>query len=128
MDTMTTDKKKRVRRNHTPALKAQILAECAAPGASVARVAMAHGINANIVHGWRKLAREQALARTSAPVATPVSSSVVAPTFVPLAIEAMRAADDRIQVEVRRGGLSMTIAWPRSAAADLAVWTRELLR
>ena len=55
MDTMATDKK-RIRRNHSLALKAQILAECAAPGASVAKVAMAHGINANIVHGWRKLA------------------------------------------------------------------------
>ncbi len=54
LDTMTTDKT-RIRRNHHPALKAQILAECAAPGASVAQVAMAHGINANIVHGWRKL-------------------------------------------------------------------------
>ena len=53
MDTMTTDKK-RIRRNHSPALKAQVLAECEAPGASVAQVAMSHGINANIVHGWRE--------------------------------------------------------------------------
>jgi hypothetical protein len=37
LDTMHTDKK-RVRRNHSPALKAQIIAECAAPGASVAKV------------------------------------------------------------------------------------------
>lgn len=29
----------------------QILAECAVPGASVAKVAMAHEINANIVLG-----------------------------------------------------------------------------
>ena len=28
------------------------------PGVSVAKLAMAHGINANIVHDWRKLARE----------------------------------------------------------------------
>ena len=39
MDMMTTDNR-RVRRNHSPALKAQILAECATPGASVAKVAM----------------------------------------------------------------------------------------
>ena len=44
----------RVRRNHSAVLKAQILVECAVSGASVARVAMAYGINANIVHGWRK--------------------------------------------------------------------------
>ncbi len=59
MDTMNTDKK-RIRREHSRALKEQILAECAASGASVANVAMAHGINANIVHTWRKMARERA--------------------------------------------------------------------
>lgn len=114
---MTTDKK-RIRRNHSAALKAQILAECEAPGASVAKVAMAHGINANIVHGWRKLARGQGASR------------VVAPTFVPLAIETAPGADDRIHVEVRRGTLSMTIAWPRAAAAaaEMTSWMRELLR
>ena len=48
----------RKRRRHSAELKAQIRAECAVPGASVAKVAMAHGINANIVHGWRKLTRE----------------------------------------------------------------------
>jgi len=32
---------------------------CAVRGASVAKVAMSHGFNANVVHGWRKLARER---------------------------------------------------------------------
>jgi DNA-binding LytR/AlgR family response regulator len=47
----------RKRRRYSPEWKAQILAECDAPGASVAKVALSHGINANIVHGWRKFAR-----------------------------------------------------------------------
>jgi transposase len=115
MDTMTTDKK-RARRNHSPALKAQILTECEAPGASVAKVAMAHGINANIVHGWRKAARE----RTAQPVA--------APSFVPLTIATAPTVDRRIEVQVRRGAVSMTIAWPLSASAEMAAWMRELLR
>ena len=54
---MDTENSRR-RRRHSAEQKAQILAECAVPGASVAKVAMAHGINTNIVHGWRKLARE----------------------------------------------------------------------
>ena len=33
------------------------MAQCDAPGASVAKVAMAHGINANVVHRWRQLVR-----------------------------------------------------------------------
>jgi transposase len=46
------------RRRCSEAKKAQVLAECAAPAASVAKVALAHGINANFVHRWRQLARE----------------------------------------------------------------------
>lgn len=108
---------KRVRRKHSAALKAQVLGECAAPGGSVAKVAMSHGINANIVHGWRRAARELA----TRPV-------VAAPSFVPLAIEAAPQAERSIEVEVHRGALSMTIAWPMSAAAEMTVWMRELLR
>ena len=50
---MTSDKK--TRRRYSAAQKAQVLAECDEPGASVAKVAMAHGINANVVHRWRQL-------------------------------------------------------------------------
>jgi transposase len=33
-----------------------------------------------------------------------------------------------IRVELRRGTTAMTITWPANAAADFALWTRELLR
>ena len=49
-----------LRRRHSAQLKASVLEQCAVPGASVAKVAMSHGLNANVVHGWRKLARERA--------------------------------------------------------------------
>ncbi|WP_458237632.1 transposase, partial [Pseudomonas sp. P5_A2_2] len=41
---------KRGRRRHDDELKAKVLSECAVPGASVAHVALAHGLNANLVH------------------------------------------------------------------------------
>jgi transposase len=62
MDTMNGDKTAK-RRRYGAQLQAQILAECEAPGASVARVAMSHGINANIVHSWRRRARAGTAAR-----------------------------------------------------------------
>jgi transposase len=108
----------RKRRRHSEELKAQILAECAVPGASVAKVAMAHGINANIVHGWRKLAREADVVAVSG-------------QFVPVAVvpAADRAADKRcIEVELRRGGITVKLSWPMSAAMELSGWMRELLR
>ena len=39
-----------VRRTHSPEFKARVLAACRQPGASIAAVALAHGINANVVH------------------------------------------------------------------------------
>jgi transposase len=110
----------RRRRRYSPQLKAQILAECDAPGASVAKVAIAHGINANIVHGWRKLARQG-----------DTSTSVVQREFVPVAIASApeaRTPGERIEVELRRGALTIKVIWPISAEAGLAAWTRELLR
>ena len=43
------------RRKYTIAEKRQIAEETVQPGASVALVARSHGINANLVFGWRRL-------------------------------------------------------------------------
>ena len=40
------------RRFYSPELKTQVMQECRQSGASVAGVALSHGINANIVHRW----------------------------------------------------------------------------
>ena len=48
-----------VKRQHrSPELKLQIVQETLAPGASVARVARAHGVNANQVFAWRRRYRQ----------------------------------------------------------------------
>jgi transposase len=39
-----------------PSSSSRSLLECAEPGASVASVALSHGINANVVHKWRRQA------------------------------------------------------------------------
>ena len=107
------------RRRYDDEHKEQVIAECDAPGASVAKVAMSHGINANVVHRWRQLARE---ARASAPART---SEFVAVSLAPPPVEA--PARD-IQVQLRRGATAVTITWPVSASAEFAGWMRELLR
>lgn len=43
---------KRVRRTHSLGFKARVVQACAVPGASVAGVALAHGVNANLVRKW----------------------------------------------------------------------------
>ena len=106
------------RRRHGADLKAQVLSECAQPGASVASVAMSHGINANVVHKWRRLASAAA-----APAPMPVAS------FIPVALPAAATGPQQeIRVELRRGATTMTITWPSAAAMECAAWMRELLR
>lgn len=108
------DSKKITRRRHSAELKTQVLCECAQPGASVASVALSHGINANVVHKWRRLAG-----------AAPLSVG----SFVPVALPApSRATPADIRMELRRGATTMTISWPAAVAADCAAWMRELLR
>jgi transposase len=43
---------RRVKRRHSPEFKARVIAACEARGASVAGVALAHGVNANLVRKW----------------------------------------------------------------------------
>ena len=104
------------RRTYSVELKTLILSECAQPGASVASVAMSHGINANIVHKWRRLA-EQGSATQAIGAFVPVT--LPAPNCTP--------APD-IRMELRRGATTRTITWPLAAAVDCAAWMRELLR
>lgn len=74
------------RRRHSKELKAQVLAECAQAGASVAGVALAHGLNANVVHKWRR----EAAARIDA---VPVTGFI--PLALPAAASAVAQADKR---------------------------------
>lgn len=45
---------RRTRRSYTAQFKAQLVAACLQPGASVAALALEHGINANLLHRWRR--------------------------------------------------------------------------
>jgi transposase len=111
----------RARRRHSAELKAQVLAECAVAGASVAAVALSHGLNANLVHRWRRIAEGReagpGLTVSQAFVALPLGPSDSAP-FAPA----------EIRIELRRAGVSIGVAWPVSAAGQCAAWLRELLR
>jgi transposase len=113
--------RRQARRSHGEELKAKVLAACAQPGASVAKIALDHGLNANLVHRWRRLAdgRErgrQAVHRIEEFVAVPVVSVHGTPP------------PEEIRIEVRRGSMVVSVSWPVSAAAHSAAWLRELLR
>jgi transposase len=94
-------------------------------GVSMAAVAMARGVNANLLRRWVRVEEErgggQALASVQA-------SSTAEPTFVPLRLPAAKGTPSDIRIELRRGAMSISVAWPTDAAAECATWMRELLR
>jgi transposase len=112
------------RRRHSGELKRQVLAACDTPGASVARVALAHGLNANLVHKWRRTIDHD----TGAAAPTVQRDAFIALTMTPSAAPTTTTPAPDIRIELRRGATAVNVAWPLAAASDCAAWLRELLR
>ena len=118
----------RTRRTYTPQFKSELLTACKQPGASIAALALQHGMNANVLHRWLKEHDRSGchtLAARSAPGIAPPS-----PAFIPLALPAPTpvSREQVIKVELRKGALSMVVTWPASAAAEFASWTAAILK
>ncbi len=122
---------RRRRRLHSAQFKAQAVASCMQPGVSMASVAMANGVNANLLRRWVREAEQGG--STAGPV-VPVSPAATGPSlraapqsFVPMQLPAKSALPD-IRIELRRAATSITVSWPADAATECAAWMRELLR
>lgn len=112
---------RRRRRLHSDEFKADAVSAASQPGMSMASVALARGINANLLRRWVREA-ELPAARAVTKVAA------VAQTFLPVQLPEPAAPAGEIRIEVRRGATTVTVAWPMAAAAECAGWMRELLR
>ena len=119
---MQSQEAPRARRVHSAELKSKVLAECRRPGASVAAVALAHGLNANLLRRW--------VTQAGSGADEPLRAARTAlEAFVPVAIENhAEVAVCNIDVEIKRGPMSVKIQWPMSAAAEFGAWLRELLK
>jgi len=118
---------RRRRRIHSAEFKARIVAACIQPGVSIAAIAMANGVNANLARRW-VIASERG-ERVQAPS---VAAGVAPPAFVPLRLQReptdSEPAPADIRIELRRGATAINVSWPCTAAAQCAAWLRELLR
>src|SRR5271157_1718912 len=96
------------RRHRSPELKRQIVEETLAPGASVARVARAHGVNANQLFGWRRQYRQGLLesGKRGMPglLAVRVAEAGAHASDAPI----RRTPSGMIQVELPKGQLRLT--------------------
>ena len=107
-----------------------MVAACRQPGVSIAAVALANGLNANLLRRWVVTEERAQQEERSEPVSAPaVRLDIDNGSFIPLQVEAPVLRDGQpISIELRRGATVIKVAWPLLAAADCAAWLGELLR
>jgi len=123
---MEIQKPSRRRRHHAEEFKLAVIEACCEPGASVAGIALANGVNANQVRRWM---RERGVEPPTRRVAMPVldTAPAIAPAFVQLPMAPAAVSGD-IRIEIRRGNTAIKVDWPVPAAGDCAAWLRDWLR
>jgi transposase len=92
----------RRRRRHSDEFKAAAVAACLQPGISMAAVATANGINANLLRRW---AREEEVKTevTQSDRASADATAPPGPAFMPLTLPPLAAPTTDIRIELRRG-------------------------
>lgn len=113
-------------RRHTQEFKRQVVLQTLQPGASVARVARVHQVNANQVFGWRKAFREGLLDNEERPALLPVSVIDAWPTQDAMAAIPNPAAQTAV-ILLERGDARLRIEGRPDADTlrlVLAQWSR----
>jgi transposase-like protein len=117
---MTTVLPARQRRNHSIEFKTDLVAMCRQPGVSVSAIALAHGVNANLLRRWMK--------RFDVDAKFPVAPTPA--RLVPVQLEAVNASpsDGDIQFDIQRGATHINIRWPMDSAEACAQWLSVWLK
>ena len=99
----------RHRRNHSIEFKTDLVTICRQPGISVSAVALAHGVNANLLRRWMK----------QYPVAASIPVASAPAKLVPVQVEAANKSptDQDIHFDIQRGATRIHIRWPLAGAA-----------
>lgn len=121
MSTISVTKPYQKRRRYSREFKASIVDTCREAGASVSRIALDNGLNANLVRRWISESRQT----DSAPISVPA--------FVPINLPAPSTAASSnqlrsIRIEIPRTGGPVVVEWPTDQADQCAALLRDLLR
>jgi len=118
-----------IRRTHSPEFKAGVLAACHQPGASIAAVALAHGINANVVHKWLAGIGMKRCAQ-HLPVAMPLPAAPM--QFLPVGLsssgveQGVSASPQDIRLDLDLGAMQIKLHCPRGSAPSAAALLHAL--
>ena len=116
----------RRRGRYTDEFKAQIIAACRQPGVSTAAVALANGINANLVCRWMVQSDD------SSKVLKPSLNASSPAGFVQIASRAVcpdpgLAPEPCLRLEIRKTDLAITVSLPMGQHSECAALLKLLL-
>ena len=121
--------KTQIRRTHSPEFKARVLAACRQPGASIAAVALAHGINANVLRKWLV---GIGMKRSSQHLPAEAQSRIAPVQFLPVGLSpngpehAAGAITRDIRLDLDLGAVQIKLHCPRGSAPSAAALLHAL--
>ena len=113
---------RRLRRQYSSEFRALVIEAASQPGVSVAAIALANGMNANLLRRWITMARGRDVMMGAVTGTSPTVQG-----FVPLAMASLGSERD-VRIELSRGAMSIKVNWPVSAAGACALWVREVMQ
>lgn len=114
------------RRRYSAEFKQEVVNACCKPNVSIARMALHHGLNVNLLRRWvveHGVTPATRKARQGGNAARSGGSE-----FVPVHVSANPAPAADIRIEMRRGNATVVVNWPVDAADECGAWLREWLR
>jgi transposase len=121
---------RRSRRRYTDEFKKQAIEACLQPGISMASVALANGLNANLLRRWVTERQDEAAGSAILPDQRPLEiAEPTTPGLVPITV-AMPGTppSGEIKIEIHRNQMLISVTWPVAESASCADWLRDLLR
>ena len=110
---------RRNRRHHSPEFKQGLVTLCQ-PGVSVSAIALAHGVNANLLRRWINQYQNEP------PVSVASEPSKLVAVHVDLPAETQ--ANDIIEINIQKNSARVSIRWPGNQAHACAKWLGAWLK
>lgn len=109
-----TELVKRKRRTYSDDFKRELIQKCHHPHISIARVALEHGINTNLLNRW-VIFNEKSIDK-------PETLSI----FIAISIERESPKEICFKIQIRTAHQSIQLTWPATEMVSLAQLMREL--
>ena len=113
---------RRLQPQYCPEFRAKVIEAASQPGLSMAAIALANGMNANLLRRWISMSRGREMMMGAVTGTAPAVQG-----FVPISMPTL-GSDRDVRIELRRGAMSIKVSWPVNAAGACPVSVREVMR